>query len=186
MKKRHTLLVLLALVLAVATALPSTWAYFTANARAGGGRTVQLDRNTEIVEEFADWTKVVTITTSPVTEPVHLRARAYSTYTLEYSGEGWTDGGDGWWYYDWALANPGAGTDGAELPAPAWSRKEAAPLSVAIRGVEVPVGEKPEDFDVTVVYETTPVQYQADGSHGSAKDADWNQKLTVQGGGSVG
>ncbi len=173
MKKRRFLLAVLALALAVTAALPSAWAYFTANTTAGGGRTVRLGDRTEITETFANWKKSLVITAEPVTQPLHLRARAYSTYELQYSGADWTQGGDGWWYYNYALANPG--DDVAEEAQPAWTRRQSSPLEITIRVEGVPQGTVPEDFDVTVVYETIPVTYHADGSHSSAAEADWTQ-----------
>lgn len=180
MKKRHTLLGALALFLALTAALPSAWAYFTANASAGGGRTVRVSAYTDITEEFADWEKSVVVTAQPVTPPLYLRARAYSTYALEYRGEEWTPGNDGWYYYNYALANPGEGDD---VALPAWARRQSGALKVIIRVDGAAPGTVPEDFDVTVVYETTPVVYNADGSHPSAAEADWN---VPQGGGDAG
>lgn len=178
MKKRHALLVLLALTLAVLTALPPALAYFTANARASGGRTVQLGRKTEITEEFADWKKTVRIAANAVTRPCYVRVRAYSIadVPLTYGGAGWTDGGDGWWYCDTPIANGGEGAQD-----PAWTTQETAPLVIEIHIKNVAPEQLPEELDVPVVYETTPVTYRADGSRVGPLESDWSPALTVRG-----
>ena len=179
MKKTHALAAFLALVLAVTVSLPGAWAYFTANVRAGGGRTVQLQNQTEITEEFADWNKQITITAASGTQPVYVRARAYSTYGLTYTGEGWQRrDADGWYYYQTPLANPSE----AQGAAPAWAQPGAAPLNVHITVEGAQQGETPEDFDVIVVYETTPVTYNADSSRVSPEASDWNAQLQTNGG----
>lgn len=179
MKKSRTLLAFLALALAVATVLPGTWAYFTANTSAGGGRTMHFQNETEITEGFneGEWKKEITITASSGTQPVYVRARAYSTYDLTYAGNGWKvqDGkpasDDGWCYYETPLAN----FDGA----PTWTKTQAELLTVQINIKDLEPGVVPEDFDVVVVYETTPVTYDENGN----PQADWNQTLIVQNGG---
>lgn len=187
MKKLHTLLAFLALVLAVAVVLPGTLAYFTASARAGGGRTVQLQNKTTIEEVFANWKKTVTITATEGTQPVYLRARAFSTYDLAYAGTNeksdWYPGEDGWWYYGKALANLSLVDENDQpIDMPKWMTAEAEPLVVTINNGKAPEvaqeGEIPNDFDVTVVYETTPVVYETDGSHKAAHEADWSAKVT--------
>ena len=88
-------------------------------------------------------------------QPVYVRARAFGApgYTLAYEGAGWSDGGDGWYYCEEALAG-GAMT---------------AALDVRILDVP-PQPEEGEHFQVIVVYEATPVLYDAAG----APYADWD------------
>ena len=178
MKKSHTLLAFVALALAVTVSLPGAWAYFTANVRAGGGRTVRLGDQTEITETFADWNKQITVAAQPDTQPVYVRARAYSAYPLEYSGEGWQQNADGWYYYNTPLAKPADDTQ----TAPAWTQETTSPLTVGIREVEVSrPGETPEDFDVVVVYEATLVRYNEAGE----PYADWSRSMVLQNGGAA-
>lgn len=180
MKKSHTLLAFLALALAVCVSLPGVWAYFTANVRAGGGRTLRLQGDTQMEETFANWNKGITITAQPGTQPVYVRARAYSSYKLVYEGTDWAPNvpDDGWYYYATPLASPPS--DGSET-VPAWTQEKTAVLTVRIPDpvkVENP-GEVPEDFDVTVVYESTPVLYREDGT----RYADWSRSTLLQNGG---
>lgn len=125
-------------------------AYFTTYAEAQGGAAVRLGDRTEIEETCSDWTKSVVITSSPDSQPVYVRARAFcgSSYELEYSSESgkWEQGDDGYFYYSDILYG-GESTDVLE-----------------VRIGNVP--EEPEDgqeFNVVVVYESTPVRYDADG-----------------------
>ena len=173
MKKSHTLPAFLALALAVTVALPATWAYFTANARASGGRTVQITR-TGITEEFANWNKEITITCTSGTQPVYVRARAFSTCPLEYSGDGWTlNEADGWYYYAAPLiAQPAGGT----------MQAQANVLNVKIQIDGLPEGETPEDFDVAVVYETAPVYDENGNRCENPRNANWNRTLTTENG----
>lgn len=156
--KRSIILALAAVVLVLAVSLPTAWAYFTTYTEAKGGVPLQPWRvETKIKEEVTNWVKHVVIENSEDGGPVYVRARAYSgsIYPLTYTGEGWTDGGDGFWYYD-GILNGG----------------EATPeLLVKIDGVPKDAVDG-QEFNVVVVYETTPVQYDQDGK----PYADWNLK----------
>ena len=155
MNKKKLCLVLLAVILIVSAWITPALAYFTAYTRARGGYTVQLKTTTEIDESFKDWTKSLTITNTEGKE-IYVRARAFagSEYKLTYSSSGnrWRDGGDGWWYYGAALAEG----------------ESAAVLNVKIS--DIPAATETSSFNVAVVYESTPVQYKADGS----SYADWS------------
>ncbi len=150
--------VFLLLALAVALALTSNiepgWAYFTSNARARGALTVSLGA-THLEEDFYNWTKHVTVVSDPGSQASYIRARAFAgeEYELVYSGEGWTPGGDGWYYYD-EIVYGGEATD---------------ELLVQIRNVPEDAGPG-DGFNVVVVYESTPVRYDADGN----PYADWH------------
>ena len=112
-RKQTVILTSLALLLVLATGIRSSLAYFTSYAQSEGGETVQLVHWEEIHEEVTDLSKAITITNPEYdpengrpTQPVFVRARAYSgsEFPIVYSaGEGWRDGGDGWWYYDVVL-----------------------------------------------------------------------------------
>ena len=150
MKKamKKWILPLLVMVLLLSAALKPALAYFTTYSWAKGGHTVHQESRTKIEEDFSKWTKNITVTNTEG-EPVYVRARAFagSAYALIYSGDGWSDGGDGWWYYDSPVA---AG------------EKTASPLSVKIENI--PKAEMDAGFNVAVVYESTRVQYSADGT----------------------
>lgn len=190
MKKSRTLLAFLALALAVATVLPGTWAYFTANTSAGGGRTMHFQNETDIEESFsfADWNKQITITAEPGTQPVWVRARAYSAYGLDYTTEdtGWyLNDADDWYYFNKALANP-VDAEGNAVAAPDWTATQTDALLVHVGVANVETGKVPEGFDVPVVYETTPVTYNEDGSYKLPTDASvWSTELIIQNGGAA-
>ena len=165
-----------ALALAALTAVAfagigEAWSYFTTYAEAAGGYTIQLGDRTEITEEFTDWTKHVVIENVESSEPVYIRARAFcgSQYTLVYSGEGWIQGSDGYYYYG-NIVNGGASTGQLDI------RIENIPADP----------EEMERFNVVVIYESTPVKYHEDGSPYTVEETDWSELLdtgsTVSGG----
>lgn len=159
--RKNILLAALAGVLILTPAVGGASAYFTTYTGAAGGRTLQVGSQPDIEEEFSGWVKTVTVTNSEGSQPVYVRARAFSGsgYGLNYQDETgrWTAGNDGFYYYSDAVEGGGA----------------TAPLKVSITGI-------PEDggsFNVAVIYESTPVQYRADGT----PYADWNVKLEILG-----
>ena len=160
MKKKNVFLLALAVVLVLSASVSAAFAYFTTYAEAKGGYEIEMGE-THIREDFYDWTKRVTVVSDEDAQPVYVRARAFSgsQYPLSYSGEGWTQGSDGYFYYDQIL----------------YGGQVTSELVVRISGV-------PEDavpgsgFNVVVIYETTPVQYDENGN----PYADWN--ITFNGG----
>lgn len=187
MKKRRILLALLALALAATTVLPAAMAYFSTNARTDGHLTLKLGGRTTVEEEefnFADMQKTVNITATEEAQPMWVRARAYvaAPFEVSYEGsDGWTEGADGWWYYEKPLASY---TD--DLPG--WLTDKAAPLIVKIfvEGVEpkdLPGYMTDEGFEVPVVYQTTPVQYNEDGTPKEmTTEALWSVPVKTEGG----
>ncbi len=153
----------LAAAFTVASAgIGTAWSYFTTYAEAAGGYTIRLGDRTEIREDFSDWTKHVTIDNQESSEPVYIRVRAFcgSQYTIVYSGEGWTLGDDGYYYYDRIVDGGG----------------KTATLDLKIEGIpEDP--ETMESFNVVVIYESTPVKYHEDGSPYSVEETDWDEIL---------
>lgn len=156
MKLKKTILPLLALLMLAIAAIPPVMAYFTTYTRAKGGYTIHQSTNTTIEEDFQNWQKIVTIANREG-KAVFVRARAYagSDFTLNYSGEGWSDGGDGWWYY-------------AE---PVEAGSAARELYVSISNL--PMADEGLNFNVAVVYESTPALYDA----GGKASADWSMIL---------
>lgn len=168
MKKAKYSLVLLALVMVMTAGIGKAWAYFTTYASAEGSITITLGDETEITEEFSNWEKRVTITSNEDSEPVYIRAKAFSSssYPLVYSGDGWTLGEDDYYYYNEIV--PGGG--------------KTSVLSVKIENVPTEKVEDGTSFNVVVVYESTPVMYREDGT----PYADWSVVLdngTSQSGG---
>ncbi len=150
-----------AVVLVTTSAVGMASAYFTTYTGAAGGRILHIGSGPDIEENFSGWTKTVIISNSADSGPVYVRARGFagSEYSLVYLDEtgGWTAGEDGFYYYN-SILNAGEITTA---------------LQVGISGI--PEGE--ESFNVAVVYETTPVQYRADGT----PYADWEVRLEALG-----
>ena len=159
MKKRHVLLAVLAAAMVLSIGIGSAFAYFTFSAEAEGAVPIKVNTYTTIEEpDVIDWVKQVVIGNDEDSEPVFVRAKAFagSEYSLIYDGEGWTEGEGGWYYYN-----------------------EALPAGAKANVFLVGIGNIPKDavegqsFNVAVVYESTPVQYRADGT----AYADWDIKL---------
>lgn len=157
LKKTRVLLVTAAAVLALAAGAQSALAYFTTYATAKGGYTIRLGETTSLEEGFADWTKKITVANTGEL-PCYVRVKAFcgSSYTLTYSGEGWTAGEDGYWYYNAIV--PAGGSSGE--------------LDIAIGGVPA---DEAESFNVIVVQEAAAVRYHADGT----PYADWSATLST-------
>ncbi len=173
MKKRNLRLAaaaasVLTASLVLTSGLGNAWAYFTTNTNAEGGYAISLSGEVTTVDEefsFNDWTKRLVVTnTDESGRAVYVRARAFSgdRYPLVYGGTGWEGSDDGYYYYGEILD----------------TGSSAQELRVEIQGVPEEVTD-PESFNVVVVYETTPVQYDADGN----PYADWNLKLETEEGG---
>ena len=165
MKKKNICLAVFAAVLILAGSAGSAWAYFTTYVEAQGTQTIALGDQTTIEEpKPVDWTKTVTITSDEDSQPVYVRARAFSgsQYPLEYSGsKKWTPGAGGYYYYSDILYAGG----------------KTEELKVKINGVPEEIKESME-LNVAVIYETTPVLYDENGD----PYADWNGDVTVEGG----
>lgn len=169
MKHKNILLAAVACMLILSAGAGSAWAYFTTYTQASGGYQIRLGSRSTAEEEVGDWTKHVTVSNDGASnQPVYIRAKAFSgsRYELTYSSAGnkWNPGEDDYYYYS-DIVEPGAATEA---------------LDIRIHGVpgEVKGGDS---FNVVVVYESTPVCYQEDGT----PYADWNQILengTTEGG----
>lgn len=170
MKNKRILLALLALALAVTTALPAAMAYFTTNAQATGSRPLKLGGTTTIEESMAGWVKEITISADENSQPMWVRARAYPAALASITGEeGWIDGQDGWWYFTTPLANPQTGD----------AQTQTTVLKAEVKPVKVDeVGQIPDGFDVTVIYESAPVLYGEDGKRLDCKDV-WSAEAVT-------
>lgn len=158
MKKSNLILTASAVMLVLSAGINSANAYFTTYAEAKGGYEINLGDRTKINEKFTGWIKYVTITSDEKSEPVYVRAKAFSgsQYTLQYSGSGWTLGNDGYYYYN-SILN---------------ANESTSELLVQINGVPV-VANNEDSFNVIVVYESTPVIYDAEGN----PKADWSAEV---------
>ncbi|MBQ9250334.1 MAG: hypothetical protein IJ179_08190 [Oscillospiraceae bacterium] len=170
MKMRKWFPFLLAVVLILGSSIGTAVAYFTTYAETKGGYVIRLGGETEIEEEFSDWTKHVVITSRENSSPVFVRVKAVSGkhYPLEISGSGWSLGAGDYWYYNDVL--PGG--------------SQTSQLDIAIKDVPASEAREGDEIDVAVVYECVLAIYKADGS--PDPDTAWNQgEVTViQGGNS--
>lgn len=155
----NILLVSLVSVMVLSAGIGKAWAYFTTYARAEGGYVIRLDYDTDIEEEFADWTKKITISNKSGSLPVYIRVKAFcgGEYKLVYSDEdgSWTQGTDGYWYYKHIV----------------YGGEKTKPLSVRIENIPKDAEESTE-FNVVVIYESTLVRYDKSGN----PYADWSAK----------
>jgi len=140
MKRNKIILsVVLTCILVCCSALPA-YAYFTANTRAAGNLIIEPIHTTPH-EKVVDKEKQLTIKNEEDGTPVYVRARGFAgdDSDLEYiPEEGWSDGGDGWWYYESILA-PGELT---------------TELRINISKVIPEDAEVGDSFNVAVVYES--------------------------------
>lgn len=157
MKKKSFFLLILTVVLVLSASIQSAMGYFTTYAEARGGYLIELGGDIEIEEEFSRWTKHVQIVSTPGAEPVWVRAKAFcgDAYTLIYDGgDDWVLGADGYYYYQEILYG------GSKTPV----------LDIRIRDIpeDVEVGD---NFNVVVIYEYVPVQFDR---NGNPLPADWD------------
>ena len=160
MRKKSVIFAAIAIVLVLAANLPLAWGYFSTYTEARGGVIIQPRKiETEIKEPLvSDWKKHVEITNSEDGSPVYIRAKAFSgsEYNLSYESDGsWELKDDGYYHYK-DILNPGESTH-----------------ELLVKIENHPVDEKGQEFNVVVVYESTPVRYDGNGD----PYADWNQPL---------
>lgn len=177
MRRSTIRLAILGVVAALAIAgarLTPSWAYFTANSEADGGLQIKVRPSTTIEEEMEDGSKVIQIVNnddSAVAVFTRVRIFANEQYLAQGtpSGEGWTEGTDGYWYYTAGTVAPG---------------EASAPLLVK---VEWPlfddqgeaIDHSGENFNIIVVYEATPEQYKnGELVDPMSNDCDWDMAAT--------
>lgn len=164
MNKKKICFALLAVAAVQLCEVRNANAYFTTYVTAKGGYEVSWRHQEEIHEEVKDFKKYVSISSKEDSIPVYVRARAFagSTYSLTYSGDGWEyNETDGYYYYKEPL-------------------KGGETTSVLLVSIDqIPINPQDgENFNVIVIYESLPVQYDEDGNMIAPKDADWTQTIT--------
>lgn len=181
MKRSHIFLAFLAAGLLLTGSIGDAWAYFTTYVEAKGGYPLLLGDETEVEEGFSAWIKSLVISSEEDSEPVYVRAKAFSgaAYPLTYSdgeafneenpGAGsadgasavWTPGADGYYYYGKVLYGGGRTNE----------------LQVKIENVPKNEDITEKEFNVVVIYETTPVQYKEDGTPYGVDEIDWDKAV---------
>ena len=166
---RYLILAVLLPVLILSATVGTTLAYFTTYTRAVGGQVISLGSETTITETFSNGMKHLVISNDENSQPVFVRAKAFSTLELKYEGEGWSaslpagsisDGGEGYYYY--------------QLPLDAGKSTEELTVSFTLPNKETL--NEGDYVGVVVIYESTPVKYDAQGN----AYADWTAVLDVK------
>lgn len=162
MDKRIKILAFLTLLLIFCVSVTSAMAYFSTYVTAESGKVIQLGESVDFHEEkTVGGGKHVVITAEKGSDPVFVRVTAFVPSDVEgtyrYSGENWTQGKDGYWYYGSPIK------DG-----------ESASIDITIDQVELEKTGR-ESFDLVVIYEYVPAKFS-----GGKLIADWNASYEVK------
>lgn len=162
MKKMTMYLSIASLCLIAMVGVQETFAYFTTYAEASGQKRIDLYSDTTIEEEFPEgsWTKRISVKAEQNSIPVWVRVRAFSgtEYPLQFtsvSGK-WVEKGEYWYYQD--IVTPQQPTDELLITIDAEQSEE-------------------HDFNVIVVSESVPVQYD---ESGNPLEANWNEQIEIE------
>jgi hypothetical protein len=189
MKRKALLAASLVVALVLGMSIVPAGAYFTDSSEANGGVDVTITPSTDIREWYKEGVKHVVISNDPeATSAVYVRAGVFTTAKVAISSDNnsWTGPsnesdwvgptGYGWFYFN-KILQPG---DFAGSPDP--SNPNGDELTVDITFPTVKSPDKPDgaiegdNFNVIVMYEATPVLYDADGN----PYADWSLKQNVK------
>lgn len=159
-RKKSIILASAALALTGALSIGSAMAYFTTYSTASGGVEMKMGFTETVPNEEVDEAGKHVIIKNIGDYDCFVRVKIFSEFeTTSYkAAEGWKDGGDGYWYYEPILKAGG----------------ETPELLVAYEFPKTPEGEEPEELNIVVIQECTPVLYKADGT----AYADWNHVIT--------
>jgi predicted ribosomally synthesized peptide with SipW-like signal peptide len=141
-KRRNIILLVASLVLVLSLTVGLTLAYFSDYTEAKGGKKVTLGGQTTITEEPRDDRKIITIQNTGETDVI-VRVAAYGPTEMSYSGSGWTDGGDGYYYYNKIIPVGGKSTK--------LTVKWTVPEDLG------------DDYNVLVIHDSDQVVYDASG-----------------------
>ncbi|MDD2978636.1 MAG: hypothetical protein PHN80_01555 [Hespellia sp.] len=163
LNKKPIFLAAAALALTASLSVGSAMAYFTTYSTASGRKPLEMGFTETVPHEDVDTGgKHITIENTGDYD-CFVRVRVFSVIDVTYTaGEGWEDGGDGYWYYRPVLAA------GATTP---------SELQV---GFEYPVNDEnqtTESFEIMVVQECTPVVYDDEGN----AMPDWEHVIRTDG-----
>ncbi len=167
--KKYLLIAAAALLMIGAAAVSPAMAYFTDTHTASGMVTLSLgDSNVKPDESFDGMNKLITVTNTG-DYAVFVRVKAIygsnCTVTLDAaSSSGWSDGGDGYYYY----ASPLAGkTKDASVG------ESSSQLKLIVAAKE---DTSADSFNVIILEEATRVRYDSNGN----AIADWNDVIKVE------
>lgn len=160
MKNKRIILVAAIALMICSVAVKPAMAYFTATTDVEGGFIVSIgDGIPEIKEKVEDMTKKITIK-NVGDYSIFVRAKAIYPDDVNITFEatdGWSDGGDGYYYYRDPIA-------------PGESTPEETPLTLKITREEDATG----NFNVIIVQEAVKVMYDKDGN------VDWKGAVSSQ------
>lgn len=164
--KKLAVLSVAALGMTAALHVENAMAYFTTYVSSAGGGTVNLGSSTLIHEDpVVNMTKKIMVENTSENE-CFVRVKVFSgdivdfhqTFSQEEGESNWTEGDDGYWYYNQIL--------GGKKP-----EDETGPVTEVLNvEIDVPEGYDREDFNVVVIQECVPVFYDDEGR----PYADWN------------
>ncbi len=167
--KKYLLIAAAALLMIGAAAVSPAMAYFTDTHTASGMLTLSLgDSNVKPDESFDGMNKLITVTNTG-DYVVFVRVKAIygsnCTVTLDAaSSSGWSDGGDGYYYY----ASPLAGKTGD-----ASVGESSSQLKLIVAAKEDTTADS---FNVIILEEATRVRYDSNGN----AIADWSDVIKVE------
>lgn len=153
---KRTLVAILAVIMTLTASMGMTLAYFSDTDPAEGGAILLLSGKTEIEEQADEGSKTIRIKNVSRPDPVDMVARVKVVAPVEVTwnaGSGWTDGGDGWWYYTEVIPQEDSSSD----------------LKVTW---EIPEDSAIENYDVIVLHESAPAAYKESGA--IAQPSGWN------------
>jgi len=165
MKRRYFIVAALAVAMVLGLSVVPASAYFTDYSTANGGMRIAVEPEPDMHEWYANKTKEVVITNAEdATMSIYTRVRVYTSLEYEVTGDGWTKDGD-WYVYDGTIA-----------PGDQSSKLEVKLTFPTIQSEEQPDGDSVygDEYNVEVVYEAVPVQYDADGNAYCDWNYDWN------------
>ena len=158
MKHKTLLLASVAVALVMAMGIAPAWADFTDSSTVTGAMKVNVTPSTDIREWYQEGVKHVVVSNADdASTAVFVRARVFASGALSttVSGASWSGpDGEGWYVYGDAV-DPG---------------KETTSLDIAIKFPPVKSATEPtgavvgDNYNVVVVYEAIPAQYNADGT----------------------
>lgn len=141
-------------------------AYFTDQHKASGSLTVRSEPTVEIEERYIDGAKHIVVGNDDDSDvAVFVRARVFASKDLKldisWDGDGWSGPVDGWYEFGESV---GVGSETSEFVV-AMPQLVVRPATDAFDDLTVGT-----TYNVVVVYESVPVQYDESGS----PYADWS------------
>ena len=190
MKKNKILLAVLALVMALGLGIGSAMAYFTTYVTAKGGMPIRLGDKTSIEEPKVENRIKHLVVKNNGANAVYVRARAYAPAGLkiQYDNVDKENGPwvynekDGYCYYIKILPgkDPDVQYESKEKEEKAAEKEGRVTSELLVKFEEPEDAKEGDDFNVVVVYESTPVLYDEKGDPYPYDKADWNQILDVE------